>query len=86
MAEHAPEIVDAVRDIVDRLQRPRAYAGDWAHDQAVRILNVINRVVPGTIPADETPPLCPRCGGPMFKVQDAPDSPEFAWGHDCEPD
>lgn len=33
-----------VRDIIDRLERPRFYAGDWASDQADRILAAIDAI------------------------------------------
>ena len=42
-----------VRDIVHRLERPRAYAGDWAGDMADRILMAIDRAV-GTGELPET--------------------------------
>jgi hypothetical protein len=48
--------------------------------------NELARRIDGDEVPAETGPPCPRCGEPMFKVQDAPDSAEFAWGHDCEPE
>lgn len=33
-----------VRDIIDRIERPRTYAGDWPGDTADRILRAIDAV------------------------------------------
>lgn len=36
--------VEPVRDIVERLNPPRMYAGDWPRDMAKRILKAIDEV------------------------------------------
>jgi hypothetical protein len=35
---------DILRDIVNRLERPRFYAGDWAGDMADRIIDALDKI------------------------------------------
>jgi hypothetical protein len=76
---HLPEAIGIVISLARSegdVERLRVRARRWVEQH----VDAENDSLP------EPGPPCPRCGEPMFKVQDAPDSPEFVWGHDCEPE